>query len=167
MTLNTSNYEIYDLILLIVCLFVIIRGYRRGFLYQVYGLFVTIGSYFAAAFFYDKMSIAYPLTQIPLIGSLGGMLDRVLWFVILLIGVRWLLFLLRKLFFHAQGKQSTPVSVLNRLAGLIFGIIEAVVLVVIVFAFCQLPFVENGKEYKEISIFTIVEKQIVERVNFL
>lgn len=164
MILNPNYFAVYDFVLVIISLIILIHAFQKGFLRQLLGFISTILSFVGAWAFYDAASQAYPLVHLS--SLIDDPLNKLLWFLLLLVGIRLVVGLFVFIFRASKPKKKmSPLSFLNHLAGLGLGIMEVSCVFFLWMAFCQMPFVTNGDTYIQHSVVIHTVNQWKDEVN--
>lgn len=160
MILEANKFIFYDLILFIISILLLIHAYRKGLFAQIFGVVAMIVSFIAAWFLYAYLAENFTLVHTALF-SKG--LNQLLWFFIACIACRLFLSLCRFLL-KKKDKKMTPLSFMNHMGGLLIGLLEVCIFIQCWFSFCSLPFIENGKTYKENSYIakgsTLIKEEV-------
>ena len=164
MILNSNYFAIYDFILVLISFFILLHAFQKGFLRQLLDLVATILSFAGAWWFYDDLSQAYPLVHVYRL--IDDPLNNLLWFVLLIIGIRIFLRLFIYLFHASRPKRKmNALSFMNHVAGLGIGFVQVGCIFFLWTAFCQLPFIENGDTYVQHSVVIHTVNQWKEEVS--
>jgi uncharacterized membrane protein required for colicin V production len=162
MTIETSLFPVFNLVLIALVVLLVIWGYFKGFLLQLlsFAVWVTIFlvSWLAAPILAQIVPLVKPdngLAQLPLIGPLVlTAANAVLWFVIIVVLMLLLSLLLRPVL-KAVGK--IPVlKELNHALGMLFALLKAGLLLAMVTLLLQSPLFANGNTLIEASILRFV-----------
>ncbi len=148
-------------LLVLLFLFVIYRGYKRGLILQVVDLVGTVVSLFAGWLFSEPLSRALPIFKNAGIGinsideAISHQLNRLIWILIIFAIIRLLLLLVTPL---ASAISKVPViKQVNSSVGGIFSIVMFAVKIFILTFLLSLPLVKNGSEIVEKSWLSYVE----------
>ena len=148
-------------LLVLLFLFVIYRGYKRGLILQVVDLVGTVVSLFAGWLFSEPLSRALPIFKNAGIGinsideAISHQLNRLIWILIIFTIIRLLLLLVTPL---ASAISKVPViKQVNSSVGGIFSIVMFAVKIFILTFLLSLPLVKNGSEIVEKSWLSYVE----------
>lgn len=163
MILQSNYFAIYDFVLVLISFFILLRAFHKGFLRQLFDLMATILSFVGAWWFYDDLSQAYPLVHLS--SLIDDPLNKLVWFVLLILGIRIFLRLFLFLVDASRPKRKkSALSLINHMAGLGIGFVEVGCIFFLWTAFCQLPFVENGDTYVQHSVVIHTVNQWKEEV---
>lgn len=181
MTFPVTFIPYLNIVLLIVIVFFAWRAFHKGFLIlflETVSLFVAL---ILAGLLAKPLAQALPLyyvdevlLSLPLIGELFSVqINTVIWFIILFVVISLILWLIRPVF-HVISK--IPVlKGINRILGLGFGIIQALVLIWIFSLVLLTPLFTNGQEvvqnsalkYYEVVTKTIVVNSDIKEISIL
>lgn len=153
-------FNIGVIVLYLFCLF---RGAKRGFLLQIIGSIGTVASFLVAWRYCGFAGTYYdlwpkditPFSEIPsLSDALYDHLNEVAWFIVLFIVIRLLFLLLEKL---CAGLSEVPViRELSGLLGGLFGVVSATVWVLLFSTVLNLPFFVHGHDMVERTLIGTV-----------
>lgn len=130
-------------------------GYKRGFLYQVFSLLAILTSIFVSWFFApvaSQMFSIFPKSWTPFAYTefadvFYHKLNTLSWYVILFFAIAIIFLMLKP---AAKSVQNLPIiGFVNRVLGMIFGLIPSLVLLVFITYFLSTPLVKNGKDIIE------------------
>lgn len=137
-------------VLILLLLFAIYRGYKRGLILQVIGLVSTIVSLIIAWIFSDVFATMFPLVSYKASGLLSidtfitNYANRLIWVLLLFVIIRLLLLVLTPI---ATVISKIPlVKQVNSLVGAVFGLVNFVVYLLLITFFLTLPIVKNGQD---------------------
>lgn len=164
MILQTSYFIFYDLFIGLLLILILLRAYKNGLFAQVFGVLSFLFSFLCAYFFYSHFASKFTIIHSALFSE--G-LNQLAWFFLLLIGFKVFFTLLYFFYKKTKKKKKTPLSLLNHMGGLVLGLIEAYLFIQCFVFFCDLPFVENGTQYKEESLIVRGEEKMIEEVKRL
>ena len=157
MTISNQLIPYTNILILIIIVFFAVRAFSKGFLIlflETVSLFVAL---ILAGLLAKPLALAIPLyfiddllLNLPLIGQLFSIqINTFIWFIILFFGISIILWLLRPVL-HFVGKIPV-IKGINRILGLAFGLIQALVLLWIVSLILMTPLFANGQEVIEQS----------------
>ncbi|AMC93867.1 hypothetical protein AOC36_07680 [Erysipelothrix larvae] len=136
-------------LLVLLFLFVLYRGYKKGFLLQVldlisWGVSAIVAWLFSPVFARIISLVSVEATQIEALDtSLNASLNQLAWFGILLILIRIILLVVTPL---ASLISKMPlIKQVNSVAGGIFSVVVYCVYVLLLIVFLSLPIVSNGQ----------------------
>lgn len=137
-------------LLILLLIFVVYRGYKRGLLLQLVDLISTFVSLIIAWIFSDVFVSVFTFIKYDGSGVLGidefvsAHANRLIWFVILFIVIRLLMMLLTPL---AKAISKVPlIKQVNSAVGGVFSIVTFVIYILIISFFLTLPIVKNGTD---------------------
>ena len=177
MTFPMQFVPYINLFLIIIIAFFAVRAFYKGFLIlflETVSLFVAL---VVAGLLAKPLAQALPLyfiddllLSLPVIGSLfSTQINTFIWFIILFIGINIILWLFRPVF-HMIGKIPLLKGI-NRILGLGFGLIQALILIWIMSLILLTPLFTNGQEmiqnsalkyYDQVTDLIIVNADIKE-----
>ena len=160
-----NDFIIYiDGFLLIVLLFCIYRGYKRGLMLQLMGLVTTIVSVIIAWIFSDVAAEIFPIISYDTSGIrdidafISNYASRLVWLFILFVLIRVALMVLTPI---ASLISKMPlIKQVNSFVGAIFGVFQFVVYMILLVFFLGLPLVTNGKDIIENSKLSLIETHV-------
>lgn len=136
-----------------------IFSYNRGMLLQIISLGYTALSVFAAWFLAPILAVRLPIVKLESLYNLydiNPLVNSLVYFIIIFIAMRILYLFIAPLF---KSLSKVPfLGSVNRFGGLIIGIINAFIVVILVSLLLSTPLVKNGQEVKENTIFKYTEK---------
>lgn len=158
MIINSQYAIFFDLILIVVLGILIIDGYRKGLFYKV----LSCLSFFLVLFICWQITPAIadvfaifpkelaPFAQTNLAAFFYGYANRALIFVLLTAVFMLFLLILRPL---SKLFQKLPViSTINAMLGMVFGIAQGMLVVLIVYFVLNTPLVSNSREFISASL---------------
>ena len=162
MDIPSNYYIVVDIIVVAIFALCIIFSYKNGILYELLSMFFIVISLFLGYFFAPLVAkrlylVTSELETNPLINKdmIYYTINVIIWFVILSI-VFILLFLLIKPIF----KKVTKIPVVgwvDKLFGIIFGFIKAIIVCSLLSCLLNTTIVNNGKEVKENTLIKYVD----------
>lgn len=152
MTFPIQMIPYINVALVIIIAFFAIRAYNKGFLILLLETVSLLVALILAGLLAKPLALVFPLyfidellLSLPLIGTLFSVqINTFIWFIILFISISVILWLLRPVF-HMVGKIPLLKGV-NRILGLGFGLIQAIVLIWILSLILLTPLFKNGQE---------------------
>lgn len=159
MTLEPSNFYIYNIVLIGLSILFLILAYRKGFVRQLLDVVSLIASYIISGYACTTLADSIPLytvnTSYSTVNNVSNtVINTILWFLILVFLLRLLYWILCHIF-HKVGKVKV-LSFINRVFGLCLGCIKVFLLLGIVTLICKLPFIKNGSAFIDSSILRVV-----------
>ena len=163
MTIPNAFFIVIDILLIGFSIFMIWRVYKHGFVFELLSFLGFVLAFFAAWFISPILAEHFPLlTPDPttylseqfIVLLAAPLINILVWFVLILILIKIICALILPIF-----KLVSKIPVLgfvNRLAGSLFGIINATVWVLILSMFLSLPLIENGMEVRENTVIKYV-----------
>lgn len=158
MTLPIELLPLTNIILIAFIALMLIYGYFRGFLLQVYGLIVFIVVSIVSWLLAPPLAKVFPLMShteafnvIPRIGPLfQETLNTILWFILIVVAL-----MVASLFFKPLLKGITKLPIIktvNRILGLLLGGLKAVVALLLLMLILGSGFVYNGQKFIDGSL---------------
>ncbi len=147
----------------LVSVLIIIRGYARGFLFQMIDLATLVLTFLLSWPIGRALAGLFPLFQLSQITEWQNvLLNQVAWFLISCMVLK----ILFSILYAAAGflKKIRIFGFLDRLAGLILSLAEVYILIGLVGLFLQLPFVTNGEQYVDSIPYMDIPVHTVDRV---
>lgn len=153
----TAVFPFTNLLLAFMVLFIVIRAAKRGFLLMMLESLSMLVALLIAWLLARPLAMALPiykmddgLMMIPLVGSLFQVqINTLIWFVIVFIVISILLALAKPLF---EGISKLPVlSFFNGILGLLFGLVQAWIYLLVLTMLLISPLFKNGVEIVENS----------------
>ncbi|GEM_PF-1412404 len=159
-----ENLFLYiNIIIGVIYLINIIEAVSKGLLYEVVKLAFNVLGIYLSYRFALLMAENYPLFNIDL-GILEGLVDAngigntIIWFIILLVVFKILMMIILPLL---KFLSKVPVlGFINRIGGLIFGLINATIIVMLLSLVLTLPVFENGEEVKNGTLIRYVSDAV-------
>ena len=134
-------------------------SYNRGMLLQIISLGYTALSVFVAWFLAPILAVRLPIVKLETLYNLydvNPLVNSLVYFIIIFIAMRILYLFIAPLF---KSLSKVPfLGSVNKFGGLIIGIINAFIVVILVSLLLSTPLVKNGQEVKENTIFKYAEK---------
>jgi len=149
MNIPSQAFIFINILVVIVYVSCVITLYKKGFLYGIFKLLSTIGALILAwilapvlqsLFTFIKLKDTY--TQ-----SLIIILNTIIWFIILFILIKIVC-----LFFAPLLKKVSKIPVLgsvNKIGGILIGIIDATIVILIMSMLLKTPLIKNPQEVKQ------------------
>lgn len=164
MNINENLFYAIDALVVAIYVFCIYRAYKNGFLYELINTICLIGtmiiSWILAPVLADKL-LLLQLNELdnPLIDftSIKLLVNTIVWFFVVMVVLNIIVMIIKPLF-----KSFTHIPVLgwlNRLMGIIFGLINATVIVILISCLLNLPVIKNGKEVIDGTFLSIVKNE--------
>ncbi len=157
MTLPVNIFQYVNAAILIFVALMLIYGYFKGFLLQIFSILLFIAVVFVSWMIAPVLAKALPLMQtseqfnvIPVIGPIfQNTINTIFWFIIIVFGLMILSFFFKPVL---KGIGKIPlVKQVNRLLGLLLGGIKAVVVLILVTLLIGSGLFTNGKDLIEQS----------------
>lgn len=146
-----------DIILVVFVVVMIIIGLKKGVIRRCYDLFATVLSLIGAIFLSKLLSKVIILDSLKELSGIGEVINRFFLFVILLIALRFILFLLGIIIKPSLEKilHKIPLgSTLNAVGGMLLSIIEAAIYSYFIAFLIITPIFTNGIEVIENTYIT-------------
>lgn len=156
----SSDYFIFiDLFIILIYAINIVVAYRKGLVYEVLHLVLKIVSVIVSYKLCTYLADAYPIITIDnqvlsKVISIEKLCNDALWFVIIYIILNTLVAIILPLFKFVS--KIPIVGLVNRIGGILFGIICATITVLCLSFLLSLPIVKNGNEIKEKTLIRYV-----------
>jgi uncharacterized membrane protein required for colicin V production len=152
MELPENLIPVINIALIVIVIFVLINGYRKGFLWECVRILGIIASIFIAWILSPGIAAMinlYPRKWVPFSGTEMGTLiyaklNSILWFIVILVICLILLIIIRPLF-----KAITEIPVMkqvNGTLGALFALLPMFFYMLIVIYLLNTPLVTNGKD---------------------
>jgi len=152
MTLPASMFQYIDSAIVIFVVLMLIYGYFKGFLLQIFSILIFIAVMFVSWMIAPALAKAVPLMQanqqfnvIPIIGPFfQDSINTILWFIIIVVGLMVL-----SLFFKPvlKGIGKLPIiKTVNRLLGLFLGLLKAAIVLILITLLFNSGLFNNGKD---------------------
>jgi uncharacterized membrane protein required for colicin V production len=169
MTISTSWYLCLNLALVLICIYLIYRGWRKGFLLQLLNLVSAVVSFGAAYIFGIVLSKAFPISQMfPALSALSALEQYAVNWLFWIVAV----FVIVRIVFHVIYasirvlKKITIINFADHLFGAILSVITTWILCSVLAMFLSLPFIENGADFVNhsfLSAMNTVNMQIMDK----
>lgn len=155
--LNNSTF-LLNLILVLIFLFFVIRGYKKGVVTQFFTLFTLVGAIFIAWFLYKPFGVLFKVTPAYLVPFQDTVLEAFfytkinayVWFVILFI-IAFIFLKFLKVVFNTITKVP-GISLVNKLLGMGFGVINYIIVAFLMIYILSMPMFSNGVSMIEHSL---------------
>lgn len=155
------NITLVNVTILLIYLILVVIAYKNGFLYEVLGLFINLIilflSYLLAPLLASKITLinidlsAYPILAIF---NLNELFNTIIFFVLIFFVLSIFGFFIKNLF---KSVSKIPfLGFFNRILGIAVGFINATIITLLLSLLVSLPFINNGKQIKEESLFKYV-----------
>lgn len=164
MVINESIIKLIHPFLLIMLALLVFQGYKKGFiskLLECFSFFLIVllswnlAPIFSKVFKILPKSIA-PYQDTPLKEFFYGYSNQIFIFILIVIVASLILFLLKpiaQIFTHVPG-----ISFVNATFGAFFGVVEMVMLCFVLLFVLHSPFIQNGQEIIESTVFQNIEE---------
>lgn len=157
--LNTAFW--LNWIIVVLVLLSLLQGYARGFVRQLFDLVIFIVSLVGAFFLAFRLGDLIPVLsrsleifEHPLWGTfLHGMLNTVVWFVLLLIALTIGLEILLKPVVRMVRERS-ELRIIDRILGSVFALLRTLIWFLLAMVFILSPLIANGREVLEHTLLT-------------
>lgn len=167
-----QEFIIYlNALLVLLFVFVLYRGYKRGMLLQVVGLVSTFVSMIIAWIFSDVFLevfqfVTYSKTGITAMDQYVNMnANRLIWFVVLFILIRLLMMVLTPV---AAAISKLPlIKQVNSVMGGVFSVVTFFIYTILIIFFLSLPIVTNGDAIVENTFLRPIKQAVVPTFSFL
>lgn len=153
-------YLIVDAIIVGLFILCIIKGFKKGFVYQLINilfLFISLAiGYFVSPILSKSIPIFKFSNEDTLLNAIlesikiADLINNVIWFVIIVIGLN-LIYLIIKPLFKSFSKMPV-IGTFNKILGAFLGIIYAYLIVSLLVIFLSIPFFKEGKAIKDNTI---------------
>lgn len=143
MILKEELYIVYTALLLLIGFGVLVKAYRKGFLFQILDVIWTIVSISTAFSLNRSLASQYPIYQDSIL--VGYFLNPILWFLIIFIILRILFGIIERLI--RKMTKGRVIGTINRMLGLMVGMIKVALIYALVCTLCATPLVQNGSHY--------------------
>ena len=155
-----QNIFIYiNIAVFLIYLIFAVVSYKNGFLLQALSLVYTVISLFVAWFTAPILAARIPLVKLEETYDafdLSPLINSLIYCIIVFLLMRLIYLFIAPLF---KSLSKVPVlGILNRLAGLLLGLINATIVIMLLSMLLNTPFIKNGKEVKEATVFKYTDK---------
>ena len=151
MSISSSYFTYINIFIGIIYLIQIIVSYKKGLLYELLNLVLKVLSIYVSYKLSIYLCNVYSIVNID-IGNLKYVIDvnsicnHVLWFVICFLVLNLIISLIMPLF---KSVSKVPlIGVVNKIGGMLVGILNATLTVLIISVILSLPIIKNGDEVK-------------------
>ena len=137
-----SNIPVIDLVFVILIVLMIIHGYTKGFISEVFSWATPILAIGSAVFFYRRCSVCIREKFVAMqdVKYLPEIIAFIGLFIIVMIFIRMVEYALKNIIKGAK------LDGLNKIVGLLFGIVEGIAIVaIILFVLSVQPFFDTSK----------------------
>ncbi len=164
--LNESMVIILNIIAFLLAIYFVFQGFRKGFLRSVLSLVGTIVCCYLSWMLSEHLGNIFPIVQNtstnPLIQQIGSEIytfaNRIIWFVIVFIVLRIICFVLDLIL---QSVHKIPgVHVVSSLLGMVFGLVETVVWILLLCIFIESPIFAHGSALVNESVLGAIKDLI-------
>ena len=174
MTIPEEYFIFVNIAAILIFIIFAITSYRNGMLLQIISLTYTVISVFVAWFLAPILAVRFPLVKVEALYKLydvGPLVNSFVYFVIIFVIMRIIYLFIYPLF---KSVSKIPfLGSVNKIGGLIVGIINAMIVIILLSLLLSTPLIKNGKEVKENTIFKYADKvsdlaveMTVKRLNF-
>lgn len=152
MTLPSGIFQYADIAILIFIILMLIMGYFKGFLLQLFNMLIFIAVVFVSWMLAPVLAKTLPLMQaneqfnlIPLIGPIFQVtINTILWFILIVIGLMMLGFFFRPVL---KGIGKLPIiKQINQLLGVVLAGIKTIIILTILTLLLSSGLFTNGKD---------------------
>lgn len=161
--LNESIVIVLNLCALLLAIYFIFQGFRKGILRSLLSLVGTILCFYLSWMLSEHIGNAFPLIQNTstdiLIQQMSGEIytfaNRVIWFVIVFIILRIICFVLD---FILKSIHKIPgVHFVSSILGMLFGLVETVVWILLLCIFIESPIFAHGSKMVDESVLGAIK----------
>lgn len=161
--LNESIVIVLNLCALLLAIYFIFQGFRKGLLRSLLSLVGTILSFYLSWMLSEDIGNTFPLIQNTstdiLIQQMSGEIytfaNRVIWFVIVFIILRIICFVLD---FILKSVHKIPgVHFVSSILGMLFGLVETVVWILLLCIFIESPIFAHGSTMVDESVLGAIK----------
>ncbi len=165
--LNESMVIVLNITALLLAIYFIFQGFRKGLLRSLLSLVGTVVSFYLSWMLSEHIGNAFPLIKNTstdiLIQQMSSEIytfaNRVIWFVIVFIVLRIVCFILDLIL---QTIHKIPgVHVVSSVLGMLFGLIETVVWILLLCIFIESPIFSHGSTVVEESVLGAIKDFVV------
>lgn len=155
--LNNSTF-ILNIILVVIFIFFVFRGYRKGVITQFFMLFTLVGAIFIAWFLYKPFGALFKITPAFLVPFQDTVLEQFfytkvngyVWFIILFV-IAFIFLKFLKVVFNTISKVP-GLSLVNKILGMAFGVVNYVIVAFVMIYIISMPIFTNGVSMVEHSL---------------
>lgn len=157
---------IVTLIALVMIILCVLKGFKDGLVLSIFDLLALLLSLYVAyvcagtlavdlAIIPDSVTSGMTIVSNEIFNDMITMvinyfINWIIWFLIISIGLRIILFFIRKLF---KGIDKIPVvKTINEYAGALFGLIKSMIMILIMGCVLTLPIFTNGVQIRQASL---------------
>jgi len=163
----SSNLFLYiNIFIAILYLFLIIIGYKKGFIYELVSLAYTAISVMISWFLAPVLGKLYPIVKLSntnieaqLVSkfvNIDAILNTILYFIIVFVILRIFYIVLS---FLLKGMNKIPViGKFNQILGGLMGIVNATIISLVLSFLLSLPVFKNGEEVRKNTVFKYITK---------
>ncbi|MBQ0065524.1 MAG: CvpA family protein [Firmicutes bacterium] len=178
MTLESSQFLIYNGVIALIAILMIVLAYRRGFVRQLLDIAALIASVYlgilGAEYLSTQVSLVDSLFANPtmdltkiIVGndtmaSLQANANLVAWFLALLVGLR--LFFWIVLMLIPRYRKKNVLSFINQFLGMLLGIVKTFIVLVLLTIILNLPIFTNGKDFVNSGVLAPINL-VIEKVS--
>ncbi len=164
----SSSYFIYvNLVLLILYLTSLIVGYKNGLILQIVDLIFNIVALFVAYFISPILASHFPLVKLDEVYmalNLNTLIDMLIYIVIVFLILKIIYILIKPLF--ASVSKIPLVGFVNRIGGVLVGIINATIIVLLFCMLLNTPIFKNGQDIKNGTYLKVVNNLSYKALEF-
>ena len=162
-----TPYMWINLAVLIIYIIFIISGLKNGFLYQLVAIVYNIFAIFISWFISPILASKLPIIKMDMVNEvidISPILNTITYFVIIYIILRLIYLLIKPLL-----KSISKIPILgsfNKIGGVIIGIIDATIIILILSMLLNLNIINNSNEIKENTVFKYCDTVSDELIKF-
>jgi len=164
-----------SIFIVLIYLVMMIVGYKRGFLYELVGLFFTAISVAIAWFVSPVLADLFPMIDLANLNEemkllsklfdLNRMVNIIAYFLIVFLVLKLLYFFISLLL---KSLNKLPViGSFNKFLGAVFGVLNATIIVLCLSMLLSLPIVKNGKQVRENTILRYISRYSSEAFHYV
>lgn len=171
MNISENLFYAIDAIVIAIYVLCVYRAYKNGFLYELINTVCLIGTMIISWILAPVLANRMLLLQLndldnPLIDftNIKILVNTIVWFFVVMLILNIIVLLIKPLF-----KTFTYIPVigwLNRLLGILFGFLNATVIVILISCLLNTPLFKNGKEVIDGTFFSYVKNETNELTKF-
>ena len=162
MVLDTSYFDIYNVVLMGFALLILFFAYRKGFVSQLLDVLTYFGSFILAILLSPIMAQSFPLlghiSHSEILAPLDALAMHIanigVWFLLLFVGLR-IVYRILVILFHKRKK--TKLSLINHMLGLGLGIIKVWLLAMTLSLVLRFPLIQYGDVFVEHSVLSFTQ----------
>lgn len=150
MVISSAYFTYLNLALILLYLAFIVIGYKNGLILQIVDLIYNVLAIFAGYFLGPILASHFPLVKLDEVYmalKLNVLIDSFIYMLVVFIILKLLYLLIKPLFGFVS--KIPLIGTINRLGGLLMGVVNATIIVLLFCMLLNTPIFKNGNEIKE------------------